>query len=119
MCNLYVFNYRRYSKYYFKVSYYFLVFRSYNKTVKSRIIPNHLNGDVNLVLEFERDRILRDYIKLDNTDDLFESDILILPSDRKDGFKSSQPICMKETHPELIIKYYAYDQEKIQYSSFS
>lgn len=66
--------------------------------------------------EFTQDEILKDYLKLDNRDDLFNSDILILPFDGKNHFKPTQPLDIKTGYEDLKIKYYVHDQNKMGYS---
>ena len=74
----------------------------------------NINGDVKLVLEFTHDEILRNYFKLDNLDDLLNSDILILPSNKEGGFRNIQPLDMVTEFDELDIKYYVKDQDQIK-----
>lgn len=76
-------------------------------------------GDVKLVSELTLDEILENYIKLDNIDDLLDSDILILPIDKKEGYLLSQPFDMIRNCGEVDIRYYAYDQNKIEYHVFA
>lgn len=65
--------------------------------------------------ELTHDEILENYVKLDNTAELLDSDILILPIDRKNAYLLSQPLDLKKGYPDMNIKYYAQDQDKIQY----
>lgn len=68
-----------------------------------------------MTTELKHDDILENYAKLDNTAELLESDILILPIDRKNAYLLSQPLDLKKECPDMNIMYYAQDQNKIQY----
>jgi len=66
--------------------------------------------------ELTQDEILEGYSKLKNINNLFESDILILP-DIKSGeaFRYPLRLDMKKQYENLNIKYYSDDQDKLRY----
>ena len=65
--------------------------------------------------EFTRDEVIDDYIKLNNIDDLFNSDILILPGMKEGAFLLTQPLQMKNEYEDLEIKVYSTSQENLRY----
>lgn len=66
-------------------------------------------------LEFTRDKVIENYVELNNIDDLFDSDILIIPWTKEGAFRFTQPLEIKHEHEDLKIKYYAADQENLRY----
>lgn len=69
-------------------------------------------GDAKLGSEFSREEILKDFVKLNNVDDLFNSDILILPLNKGRAFEDDQ-LDIKKEYQNINIKYYAENQENL------
>ena len=67
-------------------------------------------------LEFTRDKVIENYVELNNIDDLFDSDILIIPWTKEGAFRLTQPLEIKHEYEDLKIKYYAADQENLRYN---
>jgi len=64
--------------------------------------------------EFTRDEILKDYSKLKNADDLFDSDVLILQLYETKAFGTSEILEMKKEYEDLKIKCYIENQTKLK-----
>jgi len=62
--------------------------------------------------EFSREEILKGFVELNNVDDLFDSDILILPYHTDGAFRSTQPLDIKKDCKSLNIKYYTENQNE-------
>ena len=73
------------------------------------------NGDVKLVSELTRNEIIKEYPKLKNINDLFESDILIFPDIKQKGvFRGPLKLDMKNEYENLKVKYYSHDQDNLR-----
>ena len=66
-------------------------------------------------LELTRDEVIENCVKLNNIDDLFDTDILIIPWTKDGSFRLTQPFEIRDEYKDLKIKYYAADQENLTY----